>query len=100
MESKKSDNLMVNLLCFGFGMLMTYVIIGLFGGRILSSLEYANYKTLDYKKEVIKAYRENFKETFDILRNTKMSEEQWSSYSKSVKDLRKVLDKEGAIDQK
>lgn len=55
---KKEDNIIMNLLCFGLGMFTTYFIISLFGGRILSSLEYANFKTLDYKIELIKAYQE------------------------------------------
>lgn len=96
--NKKEDNIIMNLLCFGLGMFATYFIICLFGGRILSSLEYANYKTLDYKQEVIQAYRKNLKTTFSILRNTKMGEEQWDAYHKSIKELQQVLNKEDTVD--
>lgn len=58
MKYDKKDNIIMNLLCFGLGMFVTYFIICLFGGRILSSMEYANFKTLDYKIELIKAYQE------------------------------------------
>ena len=37
-------------------------------------------------------------ETFDILREVKMNQEQWAAYHESVKELRKVLDKEGTVD--
>lgn len=66
---KKEDNIIMNLLCFGLGMFVTYFIICLFGGRILSSLEYANYKTLDYKIELIKAYQEYHTVTKQLILN-------------------------------
>lgn len=66
---KKEDNIIMNLLCFGLGLFTTYFIINLFGGRILGSLEYANYKTLDYKIELIKAYREYHTATKQLILN-------------------------------
>lgn len=101
MENKTKDFtgiVLTNILFFIAGVFSAYGLIGLSKGRILNSLEYANYKTLDYKQEVIKAYHDNFMETFNILRNVKMNEEQWSAYHKSTKKLRKVLDKEGTVD--
>lgn len=101
MENKTKDftgMVLTNILFFIAGVFLAYGLIGLAKGRILNSLEYANYKTLDYKQEVIKAYHDNFMETFNILHNVEMNEEQWSAYHKSTKKLRKVLDKEGAVD--
>lgn len=68
-HDKKEDNIIMNLLCFGLGLLTTYFIINLFGGRILGSLEYANYKTLDYKVELIKAYQEYHTATKQLILN-------------------------------
>lgn len=66
---KKEDNIIMNLLCFGLGLFTTYFVISLFGGRILGPLEYANYKTLDYKIELIKAYQEYHTATKQLILN-------------------------------
>lgn len=66
---KKEDNIIMNLLCFGLGLFTTYFVISLFGGRILGPLEYANFKTLDYKIELIKAYQEYHTATKQLILN-------------------------------
>lgn len=101
MENKNKDFTGKILTCVLFyiaGVFSVYGLIDLNRGRILNSLEYASYKTLEYKQDVIKAYHNNFMETFNILRGVKMNQEQWAAYHESVKELRKVLDKEGTVD--
>ena len=101
MENKNKDFTGKILTCVLFyiaGVFSVYGLISLNKGRILNSLEYTNYRTLEYKQEVIKAYHDNFMETFDILRGVKMNQEQREAYHKSVKELRKVLNKEDTVD--
>lgn len=54
----KIDRILVHTLVFFLGMFSAYLMIGAFNYRIITGLEYANFKTLNYKIELIKAYQE------------------------------------------
>lgn len=74
----KIDRTLVYMLVFFLGMFNTYLIVGVFNCRIITNLEYSNYKTLDYKVELIKAYQEYHTATKQLILNdsTAMKAEQ------------------------
>lgn len=57
-EKDITGRVLTNILCFIAGIFSVYGLIGFTKSHILNSLEYANFKTLDYKIELIKAYQE------------------------------------------
>ena len=65
----KIDKTLVYLLVFFLGVFSTYLMVGVFNCRIITNLEYANYKTLDYKIELIKAYQEYHTATKRLILN-------------------------------
>lgn len=65
----KIDKALVYILVFFLGMFSTYLMIGAFNCRIITGLEYANFKTLDYKIELIKAYQEYHTATKQLILN-------------------------------
>ena len=65
----KIDRTLVYTLVFFLGMFSAYLMIGAFNCRIITGLEYANFKTLDYKIELIKAYQEYHTVTKQLIPN-------------------------------
>lgn len=65
----KIDKALVYILVFFLGMFSTYLMVGVFNCRIITGLEYANFKTLDYKIELIKAYQEYHTATKQLILN-------------------------------
>lgn len=65
----KIDKALVYILVFFLGMFSAYLMIGAFNCRIITGLEYANFKTLDYKIELIKTYREYHTATKQLILN-------------------------------
>lgn len=65
----KIDRTLVYILVFFLGMFSTYLMIGVFNYRIITGLEYANFRTLNYKIELIKAYQEYHSVTKQLIIN-------------------------------
>ena len=65
----KIDRILVYMLVFFLGVFSTHLMVGAFNCRIITNLEYANYKTLDYKIELIKAYQEYHTKTKGLILN-------------------------------
>lgn len=65
----KIDRTLVYILVFFLGMFSVYLMIGVFNYRIITGLEYANFRTLDYKIELIKAYQEYHTITKQLILN-------------------------------
>lgn len=65
----KIDRILVYMLVFFLGMFSAYLMIGVFNYRIITGLEYANFRTLDYKIELIKAYQEYHSVTKQLIIN-------------------------------
>ena len=66
-EKDITGRVLANVLCFIAGIFSVYGLIGFTKSRILNSLEYANFKTLDYKIELIKAYQEYHAATKQLI---------------------------------
>lgn len=65
----KIDRTLAYTLVFFLGMFSIYLMIWFLNCRIITNLEYANFKTLDYKIELIKAYQEYHTTTKRLILN-------------------------------
>lgn len=63
----KIDRMLVYVLVFFLGMFSAYLMMLVTNSHIITGLEYANFKTLDYKVELIKAYQEYHAKTKRLI---------------------------------
>lgn len=102
---EKVSKVLNYMMVFFAGALSVYIMIGLNKSHIISDLEYANYKTLDYKENLLKAYYNYFNNTealFDSLRiedSPLIETDKGSEYLNSVKAVKDLQDQEENCDK-
>lgn len=90
---------------FFAGVLSVYVMIGLNKSHIISDLEYANYKTLDYKENLLKAYYEYYNSAeamFDMIQiedSHIFETDMGSEYLKANQVVKSLQDEEANCDK-
>ena len=102
---EKVSKVLNYMMVFFAGALSVYIMIGLNKSHIISDLEYANYKTLDYKENLLKAYYEYYNSAeamFDILQieNSPIIEtDEGSEYLKANQTVKSLQDEEANCDK-
>lgn len=93
------------IFAFFAGVLSVYVMIGLNKSHIISDLEYANYKTLDYKENLLNAYYKYYNSAeamFDILQiedSPIIETDEGSKYLKANQVVKSLQDEEANCDK-
>lgn len=110
MVNKNPENQLSNILsmviAFFAGVLFVFVIIMDIGKcHILNDLEYANYKTLEYKENLCNAYYNYFNNAESMLDSVKIEDSPYietdkgSEYLNSVKAVKDLQDQEENCDK-
>ena len=63
----KLTNVLEFIFVFFFGIMFAYLLIGFNKSHIISDIEYANYKTLEYKENLCSAYYDYFNNAEALL---------------------------------
>lgn len=101
----KLTNVLEFVFAFFFGVIFTYLLIGFNRSHIISDIEYANYKTLEYKENLCNAYYDYFNNAEALLDSVKIEDSQYiesdtgSKYLNSVKAVKGLLDQEENCDK-
>ena len=92
-------------LAFFAGVQLVYLLIGLNRSHIISETEYANYKTLEYKENLLNAYYNYFNNAEALLDSVKIEDSPYietdkgSEYLNSVKAVKELWDQEENCDK-
>lgn len=101
----KLTNVFEFVLVFFFGVLFAYLLIGFNKSHIISDIEYANYKTLEYKESLCNAYYNYFNNAEAMLDSVKIEDSPYietdkgSEYLNSVKAVKDLQDQEENCDK-
>lgn len=100
------SNILSMVIAFFAGALFVFVIImGIGKCHILNDLEYANYKTLEYKENLCNAYYSYFNNAEAMLDSVKIEDSPYietdkgSEYLNSVKAVKDLQDQEENCDK-
>lgn len=90
---------------FFAGVLFVFIILGFGKCHIISDIEYANYKTLEYKENLCNAYYNYFNNAEAMLDSVKIEDSPYietdkgSEYLNSVKAVKVLWDQEENCDK-
>lgn len=93
------------VIMFFLGTLFVFIILGISKCHIIDDLEYANYKTLEYKESLCNAYYNYFNNAEAMLDSVKIEDSPYietdkgSKYLNSVKAVKDLQDQEENCDK-
>lgn len=102
---EKVSKVLNYMIVFFAGALSVYIMIGFNKSHIISDLEYANYKTLDYKEHLLNAYYNYFNNAEALFDSVKIEDSPYietdkgSEYLNSIKAVKDLQDQEENCDK-
>ncbi len=104
-QENRLSRILSVVIAFFAGTLFVFVILGISKCHVIDDLEYANYKTLEYKESLCNAYYNYFNNAEAMLDSVKIEDSPYietdkgSEYLNSVKAVKDLQDQEENCDK-